>query len=155
MRAVDHLTFALAYTGYLGLCAGVTAQAAGRLPRALTAATAAVVLAHVLLVWAVRYEWSPAVALAPTPARFVVFHTALGLLLAAAAAPARWSGRLVLLAFPVVTAGAAGAVLRRAEVAGYRWPVLGAAAVTVVVAGVLLGRGVRRRSRGVVVPAAR
>lgn len=53
------ITFGLAYLGYLSLAVATLAHAAGRPRRWPTVATAVVVLAHVVLVWHVRYQWFP------------------------------------------------------------------------------------------------
>ncbi|MCD2197617.1 hypothetical protein LQ327_30025 [Actinomycetospora endophytica] len=127
------VTFGLAFLGYLGLCAAAVGQVLGRASRRLIMITAAVVLGHVLLVWQVRYGWSVAAARAAGLAPVIVFHVALVLIVAAALAPGRWSKPLILLAFPVVTVGALGAVFGRQIVADYRWPVISVAGATVVV----------------------
>jgi hypothetical protein len=119
--------FLLAFLGYAALAACAVGWAVGRLPRALTVATAAVVAVHVGGVWTVRYAGSVERALANGAGPFLVFHAALALVLAAAMAPARWSGRCAAAAFPIVTAGALGAAFRRPEVAGYRWPLVAVA----------------------------
>lgn len=88
----------------------------------------------------------PRAGLAGGLAPFVIFHGALVLILAAAVAPNRWSRRIVVLAFGVVTVGALGAVFHREVVAGYRWLVVAVAAVTAVAAAVVQGRALRSPS---------
>jgi len=140
---VDWLTFGLAFVGYALLCADAAARAWRRGSRVLTLATAAVVAAHVALVWALRFEGSFEIAISKGWAGFLIFHGALALLLAAAVAPTPWSGRLVLAAFPVVTLGALGAALKYDDVAILRIPLLAAFATA---AGLMLLARRRRRA---------
>lgn len=143
----DALTFALAYTAYGLLCArtllGIV-RPEGLGAKRLTMALAAAALAHVALVWHYRLHWSLAEAWSRNPAAFVIFHTALLLIVAGASAAPPWSTRLIWLAFPIVTAGALGAVFRREIVAHYRWPVVAALAVTLLLGMSLMTR--RRRA---------
>jgi hypothetical protein len=99
-------------------------------------ATAGSAVAHVLLVWGWRFDWSVDSAVAKGWAGFVLFHTTLGLIVLAAAAPRLWARRCTLAAFPIVTAGAVAAAFKYDYVAAYRWPLI-AVFVVVVVGGVL------------------
>lgn len=134
----DLVTFGLAYVGYVLLGADVVLHAWHGPRRLLTLVLAAVVSVHVGLVWGLRFEWSLSYALDKGLAGFFIFHTALALLLAAAVAPEPWSGRLLYLAFPIVTSGALGAAFKYDYVAGYRIPLLAALALTIVLAIVVL-----------------
>ncbi|MCI0684087.1 MAG: hypothetical protein L0Y71_18415 [Gemmataceae bacterium] len=131
---IEAITFGLAYAAYVLLCGrtllGMVRQ--GPAARPVTLTLAAVAVAHVALVWHHRLEWSLVGAWSRNPPAFVIFHTALLLIVAGALATPRWSTRLIWLAFPIVSAGALGAVFRREVVAPYRWPVVAAFAVTVV-----------------------
>jgi hypothetical protein len=111
--------FPLAIVGYAGLTATAVLSARGRVPIALWRATAAIIVAHVVLVWAVRYEWSLATATRNGYAGFLIFHAALALVIASVFLRER-AASLIGLAFCIVTAGALGAVFRYAEVAAYR-----------------------------------
>jgi hypothetical protein len=141
MADVASLTFPLAIAGYAGLTAAVVLGSRGPAPPWLLRLTAAVVAAHVGLVWSVRYEWQFAVATRNGYAGFAIFHAALALIVASAFLPASHARRLVTAAFAVVTLGAWGAVFRYAEVAAYRFPVL---ALSAMGAGALIG-AIRRR----------
>jgi hypothetical protein len=132
----DALIFGLAYVGYVLVGANVVLHFWGRPRRALMAIMAAVVLLHVLLVWSLRFEWSLTYAWEKSPAGFLIFHTALVLLVAAVLAREPWSRRLLLVAFPIVTAGGLGAAFKYDFLAGYRVPLL-AALVTTLLAGAL------------------
>lgn len=114
------MTFGLAVAAYgsLALDAGLGAR------RGVSIVTALLALAHVFLVWSRRFDWSLTAATARGWAGFLVFHCALALVVAAAAAPRPWAMRLVLAAFPVVTIGAVSAVFRYDFVAAWRWPVV-------------------------------
>ncbi|MCI0341870.1 MAG: hypothetical protein L0216_12090 [Planctomycetales bacterium] len=138
------ITFGLAYAGYLLLCGDVLLRTRRTPRRALTVLMFAVVATHVLLVWALRFGWSLDSALAKGPAGFVVFHGALAMLAGAAALREPWSGRLVLAAFPVVTAGALGAAFKYDFVSALRVPLLAALGLTVALGiGALRARGRR------------
>jgi hypothetical protein len=102
----------------------------------VTVAAAVVAVIHVGLVWGLRFGWSLNYALEKSIPGFVIFHTALAIIVTAALVREPWAGRLTYLAFPVVTAGAAGAAFRYDYVAGYRLPLLAAFGVVVVLAGV-------------------
>jgi hypothetical protein len=122
---LEFMTFLLAVVGYTGLAAStVAATANARIARSLTRATAAVVVAHVVMVWSVRYNWSFDRATRNGLAPFAIFHTALILIVLAAFARQRIARRLLQIAFPVVTLGAIGAVFSDAAVTRYRVPVI-------------------------------
>jgi hypothetical protein len=111
--------------------------------RTSAVATAAIAAAHVWLVWSDRFGWSVRFAWEKSAAGFLIFHAALALLVAAAVAPEQWTRRLLLAAFPVVTLGAVGAVLRNEVVAMYRAPVVATAALAVVLSFVAWKRRAR------------
>jgi hypothetical protein len=98
----------------------------------------------VLLVWAYRYDGQLARATRNGYAGFVIFHTALLLVVASALARGRVATALVQGAFGIVTVGALGAVFRYEEVSAYRIPVIlcGLAGVVGLLAACL-----RRRAR--------
>ena len=144
MPQYDHLTFPLAGAGYLLLGADFALRSGGRAFRALTVLLALVVLAHVALVWSDRFDWSLARMLQKSVAGFVLFHAALLLVLAAAVLPRRHGDRCILLAFPIVSAGALPAPFRYPEIGWLKAPLLALFALAVV-AAVLAFR--RRRAR--------
>jgi len=122
---VDAVTFGLAVAAYGSLAL----DAAMGVKRVLSIPTAVVAVTHVVLVWHGRFHWSLATATTRGWAGFIVFHSALALIVAAAAAPGRWAERCVYTAFPVVTVGAVSAVFRYDWVAAWRWPVVAIAAL--------------------------
>ncbi len=127
------ITFGLAFIAYLMLASSVLLHAYGKLTRVLPVALAVTVSVHVGLVWALRFGWSISFALEKSVPGFVIFHGALALIIASTVARRPWMERLLLLAFPIVTAGASGAVFRYEYVEVYRYPLLVTALVTVVV----------------------
>jgi hypothetical protein len=120
---LEYVTFALAYSAYLLLCGQALLHLRGRGPRWLALLLAATAVAHVALVWHGSFAWSIGRAWSGSPAACLIFHTALALIVAAALVPLRWTAWCTWLAWPIVTLGALGAVLRRAVVAQYLWPV--------------------------------
>jgi len=100
---MDWLVFGLAYVGYALVCASVSMRAWRSKSRIVPAAAAGVIVAHIALVWIVRFEGSLDAALSKGAAGFAIFHDALALMVAAALAPEPWSGRAMFTAFPVVT----------------------------------------------------
>lgn len=125
---IDHLTFALAFLGFVMLAWQAATSATGRRLRQVEWATAAIVLAHVALVWAHRYEFSFAQATRKGYAGFLVFHAALGAIAFAPFVSQRAARWLTLFAFAAVCVGAIGAVFRYDVVRWYRVPVLVVAA---------------------------
>jgi hypothetical protein len=140
---LEFITFFLAVTGYVGLTvANVLAWSKpASSSRRLVQATAAVVFTHVVLVWTVRYDWQLDQATRNGYAGFLIFHTALALILAAAFASPRRADQLVRVVFPIVTLGALGAVFGDAAVTRYR-----IAVIILAICGALgIATGVYRR----------
>src|SRR5262249_49485496 len=121
---IELLIFGLAFLAYVLLGINVVLHTAPLAWRPLTTAVAIAAGIHVALVWSFRFEWSITQALDKGWPGFVIFHSALATILAAALAREPWSGRLTYLAFPIVTAGSLGAAFKYDYVAGYRWPLL-------------------------------
>lgn len=137
----DLIAFGLAYVAYLLLGTAVVLRAWGRPLRAVSVAAAVVAVVHVGLVWGLRFGWSLSYALEKSLPGFVIFHTALAILVTAALVREPWAGRFTYLAFPVVTSGAVGAAFRYDDVAGYRLPLLAAFGLVVALAGLGIVRG--------------
>jgi hypothetical protein len=126
---LEQLTFVLAMAGYAGLAATAVTAALHRLPIPFWRVVAAIIVAHVALVWAVRYEGSFAAATRNGYAGFLVFHAALGMIVLSVLAAERRARVLIFFAFAIVSAGALGAVFRYDVVAIYRVPVVLTAAL--------------------------
>ena len=124
----EQLTFLLAVVGYAGLTASALLSARGRVPVRLWRATAAIIVVHVAMVWAVRYDWSWAQATRNGYAGVVIFHGALVLIVTSVFVGDRIRTRLILASFAIVSVGALGAVFLYEEVAVYRPVVIGLAA---------------------------
>ena len=123
----DSITFGLAFTGYALLAADASRRVRGQCSVTLTRLCAAVVVAHVLCVWALRFDWSFVAMFDKSPFAFVLFHTALlGIILASLLAePSR--SRLVIGSFAIVCLGAIPAPFRYDEIAVLQIPVLATA----------------------------
>jgi hypothetical protein len=124
---MDAFIFALAMAAYAGMAAAVAASRRGRMPARLWRLVAPIVLLHVTLVWAWRYEWELGRALRNGWTAFIVFHAAALTVAASLWAGPRLASIMVRGAFLISTAGALGAVFRRPEVAFYRAPVVACA----------------------------
>jgi hypothetical protein len=129
---IEHLTFALAFVGYVGLTIAAVRAARDRpLDRRWTA-TVVVITLHVILVWAVRYGWRLAEAVRNGYAGFLLFHAALAMILSSLLVRTTVARMFVITAFGIVTVGAVGATLRYAIVAPYVLPVAVTAAYGVL-----------------------
>jgi hypothetical protein len=118
-------------------------SAAGRVPRALLRATAAVVVVHVALVWTVHYGGAFAQATRNGYAGFTLFHGALLAIVASVFLTDRIARRALIAAFAIVTIGALGAVFQYEIVAAYRLPV---AACAITGTALLVRAYMRRRA---------
>jgi hypothetical protein len=125
------LPFIPAMLGYAGLSAVVLRSARGELPEALWRVCVVVIVTHVALVWGVRYQGQFSQATRNGYAGFLIFHGALGGIVASALLRGRAALALVRASFAVVTLGAVGAVFRYEVIAVYRVPVLLCAGVGV------------------------
>ena len=124
--------FLLAVIGYAGLTVSAILAARGRVWPFLWRATAAVIVAHVALVWSIRYEWSWAQATRNGYAGAVIFHGALAVIVTSLFVRGALAARLIAASFVIVTLGALGAVFRYEDVARYRLIVISLAVVGVV-----------------------
>ncbi len=118
------ITFLLAITGYTGLTTVVVLTLREQHPIALWRAVVLIILAHVLMVWMYRYDWQLDLAVRNGYAGFVIFHTALALILVSTFVNQYLSQKLVHISFVIVTIGATGASLRYDEVSMYRFIVV-------------------------------
>jgi hypothetical protein len=121
---LERFTFFLAFAGYVGLTTTAVIAAHGRLPVRFWRAVTLIIVAHVTLVWMVRYDWHLSVAVRNGYVGFGLFHAALGMIVASVFTAERRARVLVHLAFAVVTLGAIGAVFRYDVVSRYRAPVI-------------------------------
>lgn len=132
---IEFVTFLLAIIGYIGLGFNLLTIVRSRLKKPYMAATAIVILVHVFLVWAFRYGWAFSQATRNGYVGFLLFHSALLCIIIAVFAGTEIAGKLVIAAFPIVSAGAIGATFRYDVVAMYRIPVLIIAAIGITALG--------------------
>ncbi len=118
------ICFLLAVIGYVGLTTAVVFTLRGQPPMVLRRAVALVVVVHVLMVWVYRYDWQLDLAVRNGYAGFVIFHTALVLILISAFPKRHVAQKLVHISFVIVTMGATGASFRYDEVSMYRFVVV-------------------------------
>lgn len=83
-----------------------------------------IILVHVIMVWAFRYDWLFSLAVRNGYSGFIIFHSALLMILVSAFAKESTAKILIRISFIVVTAGAVGAVFRYDVVEIYKLPVL-------------------------------
>ncbi|HSJ62583.1 MAG TPA: hypothetical protein VK922_01635 [Gemmatimonadaceae bacterium] len=121
---LERLTFLLAVIGYAGLTLTAVLAATSRFPARLWRGVALVIVLHVLMVWAVRYDWRLGEATRNGVVGFLLFHGALALILASLFLREERARRLVWTAYAIVTLGALGAVFTYEVVAPYRIPVI-------------------------------
>ena len=123
----DTITFGLAFTGYALLAADASRRVRGQCSAALTNLCALVIVAHVVCVWALRFDWSFRAMFDKSPFAFVLFHAALLSILLAALLAEPVRSRLVITSFAIVSLGAIPAPFRYDEIAVLQIPVLATA----------------------------
>jgi len=127
--------FGLAGAAYLLLAKDTALRLAGREWPIIGWLAAATALAHVVALWVLRYEGSVERAWTRSPPAFVIFHSALLLILLAPVLSGRRRRAVTILAFAIVSLGVLPAPLRYPEVAVLGIPVwLGFGAVLTVAA---------------------
>jgi hypothetical protein len=132
---IEFVTFLLAIIGYIGLCFNLVTIVRGRFQKPYMAATAIVILIHVFMVWAFRYDWAFSQATRNGYVGFLLFHSALLCIIIAVFSGTETANKLVVAAFLIVSAGAIGATFRYDVVAMYRIPVLIIAAIGITALG--------------------
>jgi hypothetical protein len=129
---MEIVTFLLAMIGYAGLTALVLLSVNGFLAVSLLRLIAFIILIHVILVWAFRYQFQLSQAIRNGYAGFLVFHAALIGIIASNFLSRVRALMIVRGSFLIVTVGAAGAVFRYDEVSIYRIPVILCAATGII-----------------------
>jgi hypothetical protein len=124
LTVIETITFALAMLGFGLLTIHVIFPGFGRTSRWPSVETAAVIVAHVVLVWTFRYEWSFAEATRNGQVGFAIFHTALLAVVLSTVVSRKAAQSLMVAAYLTVCVGASGAVFRYDVVEMYRIPVL-------------------------------
>jgi len=119
------VTFALAILGYLGLTSTVVIAARTGFPRRWWRIVVAIIVSHVTLVWSVRYGGDFSLAIRNGYFGFILFHSALAMIMTSLFLPVHWARPMVDVCFLIVSAGALGAVFIYEVVDMYRLPVIG------------------------------
>tara|TARA_R110002094_G_scaffold101533_4_gene101487 strand:- start:539 stop:964 length:426 start_codon:yes stop_codon:yes gene_type:complete len=127
----DDVTFGLALIGYALLAVQFVCAHTKREARVLAIVTATVVVAHVACVWGLRFDWSLSAMLDKSLPGFVIFHSALLLILLAPAVRGANRAWVTTAAFALVTAGALPAPFRYPELSLLLLPLVAIAATAV------------------------
>lgn len=138
------LTFVLAILGYLGLTAVMLRSLWYPVPKRWWSVVVAVIFTHVVMVWMFRYDWQFELAVRNGYVGFVLFHTALLIMVGSSFVSERLMRVGIIIGFCVVSLGASGAVFRYEVVELYRIPVLGCAGFGILA---MLARLVQRRKQ--------
>jgi hypothetical protein len=118
------VTFLLAIIGYVGLTVILIVSLKGKIPFNIWRIFASIIVIHVIMVWIFRYQWSFSQSVRNGYGGFLIFHSALTLIILSALVKENISKILIRLSFVIVTMGAVGAVFRYDIVAVYKIPVL-------------------------------
>jgi len=121
--AVIFITFLLAMIGYAGMTIVILLSLKNKIPFLLWHVVTTVVLTHVIMVWTYRYGWQFSYSVRNGYSGFIIFHTALLIILISNAARKK-ALFLIRLSFLIVTMGAVGASFRYEIVEIYRIPVI-------------------------------
>jgi hypothetical protein len=111
------ITFLLAVIGYAGLTSVVLLSLRKKVPLFIWRITTIIILTHVLMVWAFRYNWEFSLAVRNGYSGFILFNSALLMIIISTVVKQNIS-------LIIVTAGAVGAVFRYSVVEIYRIPVI-------------------------------
>lgn len=118
------ITFVFAIIGYVGLTTVMVSTLRGKFPIWLWRGIALVIIVHVLMVWTYRYSWHFELAVRNGYAGFLIFHSAVLIIVASTVARREMAQYMIHAAFLVVSAGALGASFRYEVVELYRIPVV-------------------------------
>lgn len=123
-ESIIFTTFLLAVVGYIGLTAVVLMSLKGIIPILFWRAVVLIILLHVIMVWTYHYEWQFSTAVRNEYTGFIIFHSALLMILISAITKKNISLYLVRISSLAVTVGALGAVFRYEAVELYRLPII-------------------------------
>jgi hypothetical protein len=118
------ITFLLAIIGYVGLTITLLFSFKRKVPAIFWRIVAVIIIAHVIMVWAYRYNWQFSLAIRNGYTGLIIFHSALLMILISAFVKENITKILIQISFIVVTIGAVGAVFRYEIVEIYMIPVL-------------------------------
>jgi len=123
-ETIIFITFLLAIIGYTGLTTVLLLSLKRKVPFLFWRIVAAIIFVHVIMVWTYRYDWQFSLAVRNGYSGFIIFHTALLMILFSTFAKESTAKILIRISFIVVTIGALGASFRYDVVAIYRLPVM-------------------------------
>ena len=123
------ITFFFAVIGYTGLTITLLLSLKKNIPHLFWRIVSLIILIHVFMVWSYRYDWQFAVSVRNGYSGFLIFHTALLMILLSNFVKENIEKTLIRISFIVVTTGAVGAVFKYDVVAVYKILVLICAAV--------------------------
>jgi hypothetical protein len=118
------ITFLLAVIGYAGLTITLLLALYKKIFFLFWRIIVFIITTHVFMVWSFHYEWDFSFAVRNGYSGFLIFHSALLIILLSAFIKESLSRILIIIAFILVTTGAAGAVFRYEVVGAYKLPVL-------------------------------
>lgn len=118
------ITFLLAIIGYAGMTTVVLLSIKKPIPLLLWRITTLIIFVHVVLVWVHRYEFQFDVAVRNGYFGFIIFHSALLMILTSNFVKRSISIKLIRISFIIVAAGAIGATFRYDVVEVYKIPVI-------------------------------
>jgi len=123
-ETIIFITFLLAIIGYTGLTTVLLLSLKRKDPILFWRIVATIIFVHVIMVWTYRYDWQFSIAVRNGYSGFIIFHTALLMILISNVVNKRSALILIRLSFIVITIGALGASFRYDVVAIYRLPVM-------------------------------
>ena len=123
------ITFFFAVIGYTGLTITLLLSLKKNIPHLFWRIVSLIILIHVFMVWSSRYDWQFSMSVRNGYSGFLIFHTALLMILLSNFVKENIEKTLIRISFIVVTTGAVGAVFKYDVVAVYKIPVLICAAV--------------------------
>jgi hypothetical protein len=110
--------------GYAGMTTVLLFSLKNQFPKLLWRIIVSIILLHVLMVWNFRYEWQILLAVRNGYAGFLIFHSALIMILISTFLNQKFSLLIVRISFIVVSIGAIGVTFRYAAVEVYKIPVI-------------------------------
>lgn len=123
-ETLTFITFFLAITGYCGLTITILFSLKEKIPTLLWRIVSAIILLHVIMVWSFHYEGNYSTAVRNGYFGFIIFHSALLMIIVSNFVKIKLAILLVRISFIVVSIGAIGAVFRYDVVSFYRVPVI-------------------------------
>jgi len=123
-EALTFITFFLAITGYCGLTIAILFSLQEKIPIQFWRIVSAIILLHVIMVWSFHYEGNFFTAVRNGYSGFIIFHSALLMIIVSNFVKRKLAILLVRISFIIVSIGAVGAVFRYDVVAVYKLPVI-------------------------------